>query len=173
MPTSHLPVGFSFSLGSPPSPPCCLSLHSQGDGHSFPIRVQSEAQNSLLANEEQWEEDGMEDGNQQSSETSQRLPRFHIAHVFLGMKCPSEKTEQQRVVPGTQPEGLCKQHASHSHHKTESITLMSAKDSEINVVSLPELTVGCREETQQDDNVGLNPVFYEDLYSLDHSVASA
>ncbi|XP_013910941.1 PREDICTED: palmitoyltransferase ZDHHC15 [Thamnophis sirtalis] len=36
----------------------------QGDGHSFPIRAQSEARNPLLANEEQWEEDGMEDGSQ-------------------------------------------------------------------------------------------------------------
>ncbi|ETE62871.1 Palmitoyltransferase ZDHHC15 [Ophiophagus hannah] len=112
-------------------------------------------------------------GLSQCSETSQRLPRFHVAHVFLGMKCPSEKTEQQRVVPGNQPEGLCKQHASHSHHKTESIPLISAKDSKTNVVSLPELTMRGREETQQDYNIGLNPMFYEDLYGLNHSVASA
>ncbi|KAL7979927.1 hypothetical protein Chor_004396 [Crotalus horridus] len=40
-------------------------MSSQGDGHSFPIRTQSEARNPLLANEEQWEDEGMEDGSQQ------------------------------------------------------------------------------------------------------------
>ncbi|XP_025022029.1 palmitoyltransferase ZDHHC15 isoform X2 [Python bivittatus] len=39
-------------------------MSSQGDGHCFPIRTQSEAQNPLLANEEQWEEDGTEEGGQ-------------------------------------------------------------------------------------------------------------
>ncbi|XP_054852569.1 palmitoyltransferase ZDHHC15 isoform X2 [Eublepharis macularius] len=36
-------------------------VSSQGDGHFFPTRTLSEAQNPLLANEEQWEEEGLED----------------------------------------------------------------------------------------------------------------
>uniref|UniRef100_A0A8C5IFQ9 Zinc finger DHHC-type containing 15 n=1 Tax=Junco hyemalis TaxID=40217 RepID=A0A8C5IFQ9_JUNHY len=34
---------------------------SQGDGHFFPMRTLSEARNPLLANEEQWEEDGIDE----------------------------------------------------------------------------------------------------------------
>ncbi|KAL4648838.1 palmitoyltransferase ZDHHC15 isoform X1 [Arapaima gigas] len=34
---------------------------SQGDGHFFPMRTQSESRNPLLANEERWEEDGGSD----------------------------------------------------------------------------------------------------------------
>ncbi|KAJ6650929.1 hypothetical protein lerEdw1_001767, partial [Lerista edwardsae] len=38
-------------------------VSSQGDGHFFPTRTYSEARNPLLANEEQWDEDGLEDEN--------------------------------------------------------------------------------------------------------------
>ncbi|XP_053129359.1 palmitoyltransferase ZDHHC15 [Hemicordylus capensis] len=38
---------------------------SQGDGHFFLTRTSSEARNPLLANEEQWEEDGLEDEESQ------------------------------------------------------------------------------------------------------------
>ncbi|KAK4809994.1 hypothetical protein QYF61_004901 [Mycteria americana] len=34
---------------------------SQGDGHFFPMRALCEAQNPLLANEEQWEDDGIDE----------------------------------------------------------------------------------------------------------------
>ncbi|KAJ7422315.1 Palmitoyltransferase ZDHHC15 [Willisornis vidua] len=34
---------------------------SQGDGHFFPMRTSCEARNPLLANEEQWEEDGIDE----------------------------------------------------------------------------------------------------------------
>uniref|UniRef100_A0ACB8FWT6 Palmitoyltransferase zdhhc15 n=1 Tax=Sphaerodactylus townsendi TaxID=933632 RepID=A0ACB8FWT6_9SAUR len=36
-------------------------VSSQGDGHFFPMRTWSEARNPLLANEEQWEEEGPEE----------------------------------------------------------------------------------------------------------------
>ncbi|XP_066496054.1 palmitoyltransferase ZDHHC15 [Tiliqua scincoides] len=36
-------------------------VSSQGDGHFFPTRTYSEARNPLLANEEQWEEDRLDD----------------------------------------------------------------------------------------------------------------
>uniref|UniRef100_A0A8D2L525 Palmitoyltransferase n=1 Tax=Varanus komodoensis TaxID=61221 RepID=A0A8D2L525_VARKO len=38
-------------------------VSSKGDGHSFPRRRLNEAQNPLLANEEQWEDDRLEDDN--------------------------------------------------------------------------------------------------------------
>ncbi|KAJ7415721.1 hypothetical protein BTVI_37539 [Pitangus sulphuratus] len=43
---------------------------SQGDGHFFPMRASCEARNPLLANEEQWEEDGIDEEPQGSGETS-------------------------------------------------------------------------------------------------------
>lgn len=39
----------------------CLLPRSQGDGHFFPMRALCEAQNPLLANEEQWEDDGIDE----------------------------------------------------------------------------------------------------------------
>ncbi|NXA45854.1 ZDH15 Palmitoyltransferase, partial [Nothocercus julius] len=36
-------------------------VSSQGDGHFFPMRALCEAQNPLLANEEQWEDDGIDE----------------------------------------------------------------------------------------------------------------
>ncbi|NWH38598.1 ZDH15 Palmitoyltransferase, partial [Chloropsis hardwickii] len=43
---------------------------SQGDGHFFPMRTLNEAQNPLLTNEEQWEEDGIDEAPQGSGEAS-------------------------------------------------------------------------------------------------------
>ncbi|XP_050166243.1 palmitoyltransferase ZDHHC15 isoform X2 [Myiozetetes cayanensis] len=43
---------------------------SQGDGHFFPMRASCEARNPLLANEEQWEEDGIDEEPQGSGEAS-------------------------------------------------------------------------------------------------------
>ncbi|XP_009325259.1 PREDICTED: palmitoyltransferase ZDHHC15-like, partial [Pygoscelis adeliae] len=43
---------------------------SQGDGHFFPMRALCEAQNPLLANEEQWEDDGIDEEPHDSGEAS-------------------------------------------------------------------------------------------------------
>ncbi|XP_071899044.1 palmitoyltransferase ZDHHC15 isoform X10 [Anas platyrhynchos] len=43
---------------------------SQGDGHFFPMRALCEAQNPLLANEEQWEDDGIDEEPHDSTEAS-------------------------------------------------------------------------------------------------------
>ncbi|XP_026704443.1 palmitoyltransferase ZDHHC15 isoform X2 [Athene cunicularia] len=43
---------------------------SQGDGHFFPMRALCEAQNPLLANEEQWEDDGIDEEPHESGEAS-------------------------------------------------------------------------------------------------------
>uniref|UniRef100_A0A8D2MIM7 Palmitoyltransferase n=1 Tax=Zonotrichia albicollis TaxID=44394 RepID=A0A8D2MIM7_ZONAL len=52
-----LPISSWLLLQCPSVPfPC-----SQGDGHFFPMRTLSEARNPLLANEEQWEEDGIDE----------------------------------------------------------------------------------------------------------------
>ncbi|XP_072190946.1 palmitoyltransferase ZDHHC15 [Excalfactoria chinensis] len=41
---------------------------SQGDGHFFPMRALCEAQNPLLSNEEQWEDDGIDEESHDSGE---------------------------------------------------------------------------------------------------------
>ncbi|XP_009889026.1 PREDICTED: LOW QUALITY PROTEIN: palmitoyltransferase ZDHHC15 [Charadrius vociferus] len=43
---------------------------SQGDGHFFPMRALCEARNPLLANEEQWEDDGIDEEPHDSGEAS-------------------------------------------------------------------------------------------------------
>ncbi|XP_062440299.1 palmitoyltransferase ZDHHC15 isoform X3 [Rhea pennata] len=45
-------------------------VSSQGDGHFFPMRALCEAQNPLLANEEQWEDDGIDEEPHDSNEAS-------------------------------------------------------------------------------------------------------
>lgn len=40
---------------------CVFVCYSQGDGHFFPLRTLCESENPLLANEEQWLEDGGSD----------------------------------------------------------------------------------------------------------------
>lgn len=52
-PWESLAIIYSIFLG--------LLLCSQGDGHFFPMRALCEAQNPLLSNEEQWEDDGIDE----------------------------------------------------------------------------------------------------------------
>uniref|UniRef100_A0A6G1RUY6 Zinc finger DHHC-type containing 15 n=1 Tax=Hypotaenidia okinawae TaxID=2861861 RepID=A0A6G1RUY6_9GRUI len=48
---------------------------SQGDGHSFPMRILCEAQNPLLANEEQWEDDDIDEPHGSGEASSLAIER--------------------------------------------------------------------------------------------------
>ncbi|KAH0630894.1 hypothetical protein JD844_004225 [Phrynosoma platyrhinos] len=69
-------------------------VSSQGDGHFFPTRSLSEARNPLLANEEQWEEDGMDDNSHGKAGVGGEMPP--LSAVLITTKFPPFRWKWRR-----------------------------------------------------------------------------